>query len=105
MRRGRKFGIGLGIATQRIRYLDTTIMSQPHTYFISKLPRVTDRAAVAEAFGLDDEMLNQTLKFMKGQWLLVSHGATGLEAVPLPIKVDDANKRIACFLDSDEGSE
>ena len=98
VRRGRKFGIGLGIATQRIRYLDTTIMSQPHTYFISKLPRATDRNAVAEAFGLDDEMLNQTLKFMKGQWLLVSHGATGLEAVPLPIKTDDANKRIGNFL-------
>ena len=97
-RRGRKFGIGLGIATQRIRYLDTNIMSQPHTYFISKLPRASDRTAVAEAFGFGDEMLNQTFKFMKGQWLLVSHDATGLEAVPLPIKTPDANERIANFL-------
>lgn len=99
-RRGRKFGIGLGIATQRIRYLDTNIMSQPHTYFISKLPRATDRTAVSEAFGFGDEMLNQTFKFEKGQWLLVSHDATGLEAVPLPVKTEDANERVASFLDS-----
>ncbi len=99
-RRGRKFGIGLGIATQRIRYLDTNIMSQPHTYFISKLPRATDRVAVSEAFGLGDEMLHQTFKFGKGQWLLVSHDATGLEAVPLPVKTTDANGRIASFLEA-----
>lgn len=98
-RRGRKFGIGLGIATQRIRYLDTNIMSQPHTYFISKLPRASDREAVAQAFGFGDEMLNQTFKFLKGQWLLVSHDATGLDAVPLPIKTPDANERIANFFD------
>ena len=99
-RRGRKFGIGLGIATQRIRYLDTNIMSQPHTYFISKLPRVTDRTAVSEAFGFGNEVLNQTFKFGKGQWLLVSHDATGLEAIPLPVKTEDANRRIASFLDT-----
>lgn len=103
-RRGRKFGIGLGIATQRIRYLDTNIMSQPHTYFISKLPRATDRTAVSEAFGFGDEMLNQTFKFGKGQWLLVSHDATGLEAVPLPVKTEDANDRIASFLEARYGN-
>ena len=103
-RRGRKFGIGLGIATQRIRYLDTNIMSQPHTYFISKLPRATDRTAVSEAFGFGDEILNQTFKFGKGQWLLVSHDATGLEVVPLPVKTEDANKRVASFLDSKYGN-
>ena len=97
-RRGRKFGIGLGIATQRIRYLDTSIMAQPHTYFISKLPRASDRQAVSEAFGFGNEMLNQTFKFGKGQWLLVSHDATGLEAVPLPVKTEDANQRIISFL-------
>lgn len=42
-RRGRKFGLGVGIATQRITYLNTNIMGQPHTYFISKLPRDSDR--------------------------------------------------------------
>ena len=103
-RRGRKFGIGLGIATQRIRYLDTNIMSQPHTYFISKLPRASDRTAVSEAFGFGNEMLNQTFKFVKGQWLLVSHDATGLEAVPLPVKTEDANRRITDFLEAKYGN-
>jgi hypothetical protein len=97
-RRGRKFGLGLGIATQRIRYLDTNIMAQPHTYFISKLPRLSDRQAVAEAFGMSEELLNQTFKFKKGQWLLMSHDATGLEAVPVPIRTPDANQRLSAWL-------
>jgi uncharacterized protein len=97
-RRGRKFGLGIGIATQRIRYLDTNIMSQPHTYFISKLPRLSDRQAVAEAFGVGEDLLNQTFKFKKGQWLLMSHDATGLETVPLPVKTPDANVRLARWL-------
>jgi DNA helicase HerA-like ATPase len=97
-RRGRKFGLGIGIATQRIRYLDTNIMAQPHTYFISKLPRLSDRQAVAEAFGVSEELLNQTFKFRKGQWLLMSHDATGLEAVPIPIQAPNANIRLAAWL-------
>jgi len=97
-RRGRKFGLGLGIATQRIRYLDTSIMAQPHTYFISKLPRLSDRQAIAEAFGLGEDLLNQTFKFRKGEWLLASHDATGLEGVPLPIRTPDANQRIVGWL-------
>jgi hypothetical protein len=97
-RRGRKFGLGLGIATQRIRYLDTSIMAQPHTYMVSKLPRRTDREAVAEAFGMSDEMLRQTFTFQAGDWLLVSHDATGLKAVPVPIHAQDANQRIIDYL-------
>jgi DNA helicase HerA-like ATPase len=98
-RRGRKFGLGIGIATQRIRYLDSNIMAQPHTYFISKLPRLSDRQAVAEAFGISEELLNQTFKFKKGQWLLISHDATGLETMPLPIRTTDANRRLASWLE------
>lgn len=37
-RRGRKYGLGIGIATQRIVYLDSSVLGQPHTYFVSKLP-------------------------------------------------------------------
>jgi hypothetical protein len=97
-RRGRKFGLGLGIATQRIRYLDTSIMAQPHTYFVSKLPRMSDRRAVAEAFGVGEDFLNQTFKFKKGMWLLMSHDATGLEAIPVPVKTPDANRRLSDWL-------
>lgn len=99
-RRGRKFGLGIGIATQRVTYLNTSIMAQPHTYFISKLPRKSDRERVCEAFGISEDMFRQTFKFKKGNWLLVSHDATGLDAVPLPIKTDDANIRLKKWLDS-----
>jgi len=97
-RRGRKFGLGIGIATQRVRYLNTSIMAQPHTYFVSKLPRKTDREAVADAFGIGEDMFRQTFKFRKGDWLLVSHDATGLESIPLPIHVENAEEAILEFL-------
>ena len=82
-RRGRKFGLGLGIATQRATYLDTSIMAQPHTYFISKLPRKSDRERVAEAFAISDVTLEQTFDFTVGQWLVTSHDATGMKDDPV----------------------
>jgi hypothetical protein len=99
-RRGRKYGLGIGIATQRIVYLDTNVLGQPHTYFISKLPRAADRQRIQEAFGISDEAMRQTLRFEKGQWMLVSDDATGMEGVPIPIKVPDANTRIIDFLET-----
>ncbi len=97
-RRGRKFGIGLGIATQRATYLDTNIMGQLHTYFISKLPRSSDRDRVSEAFSLSEEMFSQTFKFRKGDWLFISHEAAGLESVPIPIHSRNAEERITEWL-------
>ncbi len=96
-RRGRKFGIGVGIATQRSAYLDTNIMGQLHTYFISKLPRKYDRDVVGEAFSLSPEQFTQTFKFQKGQWLLVSHEATGID-MPIPIQAPNAEDRIKEYL-------
>jgi DNA helicase HerA-like ATPase len=97
-RRGRKFGIGVGICTQRVRYLKTSVMAQPHTYLVSKMPRLTDREAIQEAFGFSEDMFRQTFKFAPGDWLLASHDATGLKAVPIPIHAHDANERIKNFL-------
>ena len=97
-RRGRKFGVGFGIATQRVRYLDTSIMAQPHTYLVSKLPRQTDRDVVAEAFGVSSDMFRQTFKFKPGDWLVMSHDATGLKAVPLPLHLENANDRLKSYL-------
>lgn len=96
-RRGRKFGLGLGIATQRSSYLDTKTIGQLHTYFISKLPRKNDRQVVAGAFGLSDDQLTQTFKFLKGQWLLVSHDATGID-MPIPIQTENAELRLIEYL-------
>lgn len=105
-RRGRKYGLGIGIATQRIVYLDTNILGQPHTYFVSKLPRASDREKIQEAFGLSDEVLQESLRFAVGQWLLISHGSTGIDGLPIPVQLPDANERIKDFLDklSDAGN-
>ena len=97
-RRGRKYGLGVGIATQRIVYLDTNILGQPHTYLVSKLPRITDRERIQQAFGLSDDAMSETMRFGVGQWLLISHSATGMDGVPIPIQIEDANERIARFL-------
>ncbi|MEL7512623.1 MAG: ATP-binding protein, partial [Cyanobacteria bacterium J06554_3] len=98
-RRGRKFGLGIGISTQRIANLDVNTLAQPHTYFVSKLPREYDRRAIAEAFGISEDMFRQTFRFKKGDWLLASYDATGLEALPIPIHAEDANKAILDFVD------
>lgn len=98
-RRGRKFGLGMGIATQRIIYLDTNILAQPHTYFVSKLPRASDRQRIAEAFGISEEMFRQTFKFKKGDWLLASYDAAGLEAIPIPIHAENADEKILAFVE------
>lgn len=97
-RRGRKFGIGVGICTQRAANLATNVMAQPHTYLISKLPREYDRTAIQSAFGFSEDMFRQTFKFAPGDWLLVSHDATGLKGTPIPIHAEDANLRILAFL-------
>lgn len=96
-RRGRKFGLGIGIATQRIANLDVNTLAQPHTYFVSKLPRQYDRQAIADAFGISEDMFRQTFKFKKGDWLLASYDAAGLDAIPIPIHTENADEQILKF--------
>lgn len=95
-RRGRKYGLGLAIATQRVTYLDTSITAQLATYFVSKLPKKTDRERVAEAFGIESSILDQTLSYLPGEWMVLTHvDALHRKAVPVPIKFENANDRIA----------
>lgn len=93
-RRGRKFHLGIGIATQRATLLDTEVMGNLHTYFVSKLPRQGDRERVAEAFGIGEDQLAPTFTFRPGNWLVISHDSTGLKGVPIPTIASDANARI-----------
>jgi len=44
-------------------------------------------------------MFRQTFKFKKGDWLLASYDAAGLEAIPIPIHTEDADKRILSFVE------
>ena len=43
-------------------------------------------------------MFRQTFRFKKGDWLLASYDAAGLEAIPIPIHTENAEDRILEFL-------
>lgn len=97
-RRGRKYNLGLGIATQRVTYLDTSIMGQLGTYFVGRLPRASDRLRVVEAFGVDDSLLESGVKGI-GNWVVLSHVAVGDKGAPIPVHFSNADDRTLAFLD------
>jgi len=98
LRQGRKYGLGVCIATQRIAYLNTNALQQLHTYFVGTLPRPYDRALVSDTFMIDKSILEKTLEFTPGEWLLSSYIATGIENVPIFIKADNAENEVEKFL-------
>jgi len=98
LRQGRKYGIGVCIATQRIAYLNTNALQQLHTYFVGTLPRPYDRALISDTFMIDKGILEKTLEFAPGEWLLSSYIATGIENVPIFIKADNAEDEIEKYL-------
>ncbi len=98
LRQGRKYGLGGCVATQRIAYLNTNALQQLHTYFIGTLPRPYDRSVVSETFMIDKGILEKTLEFAPGEWLLSSYIATGIENVPIFIRADNAEKEVERFL-------
>jgi len=94
LRQGRKYGLGVCIATQRIAYLNTNALQQLHTYFVGTLPRPYDRALISDTFMIDKGILEKTLEFAPGEWLLSSYIATGIENVPIFIEADNAENEI-----------
>lgn len=103
LRQGRKYGLGVCLATQRIAYLNTNALQQLHTYFVGTLPRPYDRALVSETFMIDKGILEKTLEFAPGEWLLSSYIATGIENVPIFIKADNAEKEVEKYLSNYRG--
>ncbi|MCJ7610221.1 DUF87 domain-containing protein [Candidatus Bathyarchaeota archaeon] len=99
LRQGRKYGLGGCISTQRIAYLNTNALQQLHTYFVGPLPRPYDRTLVSSTFTIDQGILEKTLEFGPGEWLLSSYTATGIENVPIFIKADNAEQEVAAFLE------
>jgi len=98
LRQGRKYGLGACIATQRIAYLNTNALQQLHTYFAGTLPRPYDRTLISDTFMIDKSILEKTLEFAPGEWLLSSYIATGIENVPIFIKADNAENEIEKYL-------
>ena len=50
--------------------------------------------ALRATFMIDQGILEKTLEFAPGEWLLSSYIATGIENVPIFIKADNAEKEI-----------
>jgi hypothetical protein len=99
LRQGRKYGLGGCIATQRIAYLNTSALQQLHTYFVGTLPRPYDRNVVSNTFTIDQQILEKTLEFAPGEWLLSSYIATGIENVPIFIRADNSENEITSFIE------
>ncbi len=100
LRQGRKYGLGGAIATQRIAYLNTNIMQQLHTFFVGTLPRPYDRTVVSSSFQIDLSILDKTLEFPPGSWLLSSYIATGLDNVPVFVKADNSEDVLKKHIES-----
>ena len=100
LRQGRKYGLGGCVATQRIAYLNTNALQQLHTYFVGTLPRPYDRSVVSDTFMINQGILEKTLEFAPGEWLLSSYIATGIENVPIFIKADNAEKEVEEYLNT-----
>lgn len=98
LRQGRKYGLGGCIATQRIAYLNTSALQQLHTYFVGTLPRPYDRNVVSSTFTIDQGILEKTLEFAPGDWLLSSYIATGIENIPIFIQAENSEKTLEKFL-------
>ncbi len=94
LRQGRKYGLGGCLATQRIAYLNTNALQQLHTYFVGTLPRPYDRTVVSDTFTIDKQILEKTMEFAPGEWLLSSFIATGMENVPIFIRADNAEAEV-----------
>jgi DNA helicase HerA-like ATPase len=98
LRQGRKYGLGGCVATQRIAYLNTNALQQLHTYLVGPLPRPYDRSLVSNTFTIDQGILEKTLEFAPGEWLLSSYTATGMDNVPIFVRADNAEVEIEQFL-------
>ncbi|NWF95985.1 MAG: ATP-binding protein [Candidatus Thorarchaeota archaeon] len=105
LRQGRKYGLGGAVATQRIAYVNTNILQQLHTFFVGTLPRPYDRTVVSSSFQIDLSILDKTLEFPPGSWLLSSYIATGLDNVPVFVKADNAEDVLMLYLDHHKRQE
>jgi len=86
------------IGTQRIAFLKTNALPQIHTYFVDTLPRPYDRQLASDTFMVDKGILEKTLEFAPGDWLLSSYIAAGMENVPMFIKADNAENEVEKYL-------
>lgn len=99
LRQGRKYFMGGWIATQRIAHLNTNVLQQLHSYFISTLPRSYDRNVVADAFSISRSVVDKVTELDTGEWLFVSYKATRLKNIPIEISTPNNENYIREYLE------
>jgi len=83
LRHGRKYHLHGWISTQRIAHLNTNVLQQLHSYFVSTMPRPYDRQLISDTFAIEDAFMERTLLFQNGDWLMTSFKATNTQNVPV----------------------
>ena len=87
---GRKFGVGLVLATQRPARLNKEVLSQCNTHIVFRLANVEDHAAVAACFeGASREVLSQLPALETGTCIV--GGAATRMAVTVDVPEWNAN--------------
>jgi DNA helicase HerA-like ATPase len=81
-REGRKFGVGLGIVSQRPKKLNDDILSQCNTKIVLRIVEPTDQRYVQQASEqISEDLLNDIASLGKGEAVIVG------SAVKLPVAV------------------
>lgn len=58
-------------------------LQQLHSYIVSTMPRPHDRQLISDTFAIDDAVMDRTLLFQNGDWLMTSLTATNTQNVPV----------------------
>ena len=65
---------------------------------LSTRARPYDRGLISNTFMIDKTILEKTLEFVPGEWLVSSYLATGMANVPIFVKADNAENEIENYL-------
>jgi hypothetical protein len=72
-------------------------LAQIGSYFVGRLPRVSDRQKITEGFGIDKDSLQSGIRDV-GDWVVLSHTAVGDRGAPLPVHFNNADERVVTFI-------
>ena len=86
---GRKYGVSLGVISQRPAEIDPTLLSQCSTIFAMRLPNEADKAIIKESLPAYSASLSDMLSSIVDREAI----AFG-EAVPTPMRMTFANYRV-----------
>ena len=87
---GRKYGVSLGVISQRPAEIDPTLLSQCSTIFAMRLPNEADKAIIKESLPAYSASLSDMLSSIVDREAI----AFG-EAVPTPMRLTFANHEVA----------